>query len=434
MDTVSLSFILLLILLFALAGGLWIALSLGLIGFVGMIVASGVAPYQVMSTAMWQSLTSWDLTALPMFVLMGEILYRTRLSRDLFDGLAPWVQHLPGRLLHVSVFGSTVFAAVSGSSAATCATIGRIVLPELKQRGYDTSRAVGTLAGSGTIGLMIPPSIILIVYATATEQSVARLFIAGVLPGLMVAALFSGFLVVWALLNPRLMPPADPPLPWSQRISATLRLLPVMGLILGVIGSIYAGLASATEAAAVGVLLSLALSAAQKSLSWRGFREALFSATRTSCMICFILAGAAFLTAAMGYTGIPRNLAQWISGFDLANWQLLMALTLFFVVMGCFLDGISMVVLTTSIVVPMVTAAGFDLIWFGIFIVLVVEMAQITPPVGFNLYVLQALTGRNILRVGLDALPLFMLLLVAVVLLALFPQIALWLPETMLDV
>ncbi|NCQ23208.1 MAG: C4-dicarboxylate ABC transporter permease [Rhodobacteraceae bacterium CG17_big_fil_post_rev_8_21_14_2_50_63_15] len=434
MDIVSLSFILLVILLLALAGGLWIALSLGLIGFVGMIAASGVAPYQVMSTAMWQSLTSWDLTALPMFVLMGEVLYRTRLSRDLFEGLAPWVQRLPGRLLHVSVFGSTVFAAVSGSSAATCATIGRIVLPELKRRGYDTSRAVGTLAGSGTIGLMIPPSIILIVYATATEQSVARLFIAGVLPGLMVAGLFSGFLMVWALLNPRLMPPADPPLPWARRLTATLRLLPVMGLILGVIGSIYAGLASATEAAAVGVLLSLALSAAQQSLSWGGFRDALFSATRTSCMICFILAGAAFLTAAMGYTGIPRNLAHWIGGFGLANWQLLMALTLFFVVMGCFLDGISMVVLTTSIVVPMVTAAGFDLIWFGIFIVLVVEMAQITPPVGFNLYVLQALTGRNILRVGLDALPLFLLLLVAVVLLAIFPQIALWLPATMLDV
>lgn len=433
MDILTLSFLLMAFLLLLLAGGVWIAMALGAIAYLAMVLKVGAAPGQVLSTSVWQSITSWDLTALPMFILMGDILYRTRIAQDLFEGLAPWLQRIPGRLLHVNVLGCTVFAAVSGSSAATCATIGRIALPELKKRGYDMGRAIGTLAGSGTIGLMIPPSIILIVYATATEQSVARLFIAGVIPGLMLAALFSGFIIVWALLNKDKMPPREPAQSFANRLPATLRLIPVILLIMGVIGSIYGGLASATEAAVVGVFLSLVLSFLQGTLTADGMKEALLSATRTSCMICFILAGAAFLTAAMGFTGIPRALAEWIGSYNLSNWQLLMALTVFFILLGCFLDGISMVVLTTSIIMPLVQQAGFDLIWFGIYIVLVVEMAQITPPVGFNLYVLQALTGRNIVQLGLNALPLFLLMMLAVVLLAAFPGIALWLPSQMLD-
>ena len=433
MDILTLSFLLMAFLLLLLAGGVWIAMALGAIAYLAMALKVGAAPGQVLSTSVWQSITSWDLTALPMFILMGDILYRTRIAQDLFEGLAPWLQRIPGRLLHVNVLGCTVFAAVSGSSAATCATIGRIALPELQKRGYDMGRAIGTLAGSGTIGLMIPPSIILIVYATATEQSVARLFIAGVVPGLMLAAMFSGFIIVWALLNKDKMPPREPAQSFANRLPATLRLIPVILLIMGVIGSIYGGLASATEAAVVGVFLSLVLSFFQGTLTTTGMKEALLSATRTSCMICFILAGAAFLTAAMGFTGIPRALAEWIGSYNLSNWQLLAALTVFFILLGCFLDGISMVVLTTSIIMPLVQQAGFDLIWFGIYIVLVVEMAQITPPVGFNLYVLQALTGRNILQLGLNALPLFLLMMLGVVLLAAFPGIALWLPSQMLD-
>lgn len=433
MDILTLSFLLMAFLLLLLAGGVWIAMALGAIAYLAMALKVGAAPGQVLSTSVWQSITSWDLTALPMFILMGDILYRTRIAQDLFEGLAPWLQRIPGRLLHVNVLGCTVFAAVSGSSAATCATIGRIALPELQKRGYDMGRAIGTLAGSGTIGLMIPPSIILIVYATATEQSVARLFIAGVVPGLMLAAMFSGFIIVWALLNKDKMPPREPAQSFANRLPATLRLIPVILLIMGVIGSIYGGLASATEAAVVGVFLSLVLSLLQGTLTTTGMKEALLSATRTSCMICFILAGAAFLTAAMGFTGIPRALAEWIGSYNLSNWQLLAALTVFFILLGCFLDGISMVVLTTSIIMPLVQQAGFDLIWFGIYIVLVVEMAQITPPVGFNLYVLQALTGRNILQLGLNALPLFLLMMLGVVLLAAFPGIALWLPSQMLD-
>jgi tripartite ATP-independent transporter DctM subunit len=352
----------------------------------------------------------------------------------MFEGLAPWMQRLPGRLLHVNVVGCAIFAAVSGSSAATCATIGRISLPELSKRGYDMRIAIGTLAGSGTLGLLIPPSIIMIVYAAATDQSIARLFIAGVVPGIMLAGLFMGFVMAWALINRDHMPPPEPPASFANRVAATRRLIPVILLILGVIGSIYGGLASATEAAVVGVFLSLVLSWWSGSLSRQNFREALLGATKTSCMIAFILAGAAFLTAAMGFTGIPRALAEWITALNLSHWALLAALTVFYIILGCFLDGISMVVLTTSVIMPLVERAGFDLIWFGIYVVLVVEMAQITPPVGFNLYVLQGMTGHNIFTIARYTVPLFLLMCVAVVLIVMFPQIALWLPSTMLDV
>ncbi|MCL4768352.1 MAG: TRAP transporter large permease subunit [Hyphomicrobiaceae bacterium] len=432
MDLMTLTALLIALLFALLAGGVWVALALAAVGMVAMAqVAAPAGP--VMATSIWQSLNNWDLTALPMFILMGEVLYRTRLSEDMFEGLAPWLSRLPGRLLHTNIVGCAIFAAVSGSSAATTATIGRIALPELKKRGYDERMTIGTLAGSGTLGLLIPPSIIMIVYATATDQSVARLFIAGVVPGLMLAGLFMGYVMLWSMAFKHRMPPAEPATTFVDRVVATRRLIPVILLIAGVIGSIYGGLASATEAAVVGVFLSLVLSWSMGTLTKVSATDALLSATRTSCMICFILAGAAFLTTAMGFTGIPRELAEWVGSFDLTQWQLLVALTLFYILLGCFLDGISMVVLTTSIIMPMVEKAGFDLIWFGIYVVIVTEMAQITPPVGFNLYVLQSMTGRNLFIIGWYALPLFLLMVVAVALLALFPGLALWLPSTMLD-
>lgn len=431
MDLVTLSVVLLVLLFVILATGVWIGAALAMIGFVAIVVKSTAGPVGVFGTSIWSASISWDLTALPMFIWMGEILYRTRLSEDLFEGLAPWLSRLPGRLLHVNVVGCGIFAAVSGSSAATCATIGRIALPELAKRGYSERMAIGTLAGSGTLGLLIPPSIIMIVYGAATDQSIARLFIAGIIPGIMLAGLFMGYVALWAMLNPQRMPPADPPTSFRNRMAATRRLLPVVLLIAGVIGSIYGGLASATEAAVVGVFLALALSFFMGTLNKASFLDALIGATRTSCMIAFILAGAAFLTSAMGFTGIPRALATFITDLGLSHWQLLAALTVFYILLGCFLDGISMVVLTTSIIMPLVEKAGFDLIWFGIYVVLVVEMAQITPPVGFNLFVLQGMTGRNIFQIGLYALPLFLLMALAIALLVAFPGIALWLPSTM---
>jgi tripartite ATP-independent transporter DctM subunit len=432
--TLELAAILILLLFAILSTGAWIALALVACALFAVLTTASTPPGQVLATSIWAASNSWDLTALPMFIWMGEILYRTRLSEDMFDGLAPWLQRLPGRLLHVNIVGCAIFAAASGSSAATSATIGRIALPQLLRRGYDERMAIGTLAGAGTLGLLIPPSIILIVYATATDQSIARLFIAGVLPGAMLAALFMGYVITWALLYPGKMPHPEPAMTFAKRVRASRRLIPIILLILGVIGSIYGGLASATEAAVVGVFLSLVLSWRTGMLTTESFFAALLAATRTSCMIAFILAGAAYLTAAMGFTGIPSALAEWITGYDLSHWALLAVLTVFYVILGCFLDGISMVVLTTSIIMPLVQKTGFDLIWFGIYLVVVVEMAQITPPLGFNLFVLQSMTGKNIFLIALYTLPLFLLMVVAVALLAAFPAIALWLPSTMFDI
>ncbi|UEM02966.1 TRAP transporter large permease subunit [Skermanella rosea] len=432
MDPLILSAVLIVLLLLLLASGIWVALSLLAVGLIAMVFFTSAPSGLVMATTVWGASASWTLTALPLFIWMGEILFRTRLSEDMFQGLAPWMARLPGRLMHVNIVGCGIFAAVSGSSAATCATIGRMSLPELKRRGYDERMSIGTLAGSGTLGLLIPPSIIMIVYGVAADVSIGRLFIAGVLPGILLIALFMGYVVVWSLMNPDRTPPGGPAMTLGERLRASRRLIPVVVLIAAVIGSIYSGIATATEAAALGVAGALVLSAASGTLTWNSFRESLMGAMVTSSMIAFILAGAAFLTVAMGFTGIPRVLAQFINDLGLSPLALLAALTVFFVLLGCFLDGISMVVLTTSVVMPMVQAAGIDPLWFGIYIVLVVEMAQITPPVGFNLFVLQGLTGRDILYVARAALPFFLILVVAIVLVTVFPGIVTWLPAQMI--
>jgi tripartite ATP-independent transporter DctM subunit len=431
MDLVLLGLTLVIALFAFLGSGVWVALSLFGVALIaiGLFTSAPVGP--IMSTTVWGSSNSWELAALPMFIWMGEILFRSRLSEDMFNGLAPWITRLPGRLMHVNILGCGIFAAVSGSSAATAATIGKMAIPELSKRGYDEKLMIGTLAGSGTLGLLIPPSIILIVYGVGTDQSIARLFIAGVIPGIMLVIMFMGYVVAWSLLNRDKVPPIDIAMTLMERIHAARSLIPVVLLIAGVIGTIYTGFASPTEAAAVGVVLALFLSWVTGSMSRETFVDALMGATKTSCMIAFILAGAAFLTVAMGFTGIPRHLAEWIGAMQLSPYMLLFALTLFFMVLGCFLDGISVVVLTTSVILPMVEAAGLDLIWFGIYIVIVVEMSQITPPVGFNLFVLQALTGKNILYVARCALPFFLLLVAAVVLVVAFPELATWLPERM---
>jgi len=418
--------------LLALLGlGVWVGFALLLVGALAMALFTSAPLGAVLATTSWGAANSWALAALPLFIWMGEILFRSRLSEDMFAGLSPWLTRLPGRLLHVNVFGCAVFAAVSGSSAATAATIGKLSMPELSRRGYPETMMIGTLAGPATLGLLIPPSIILIVYGVATEQSIARLFVAGVLPGLLMTALFVGYVVIWALANPRAIPAEDQHFSFREKLSRSRRLIPVMALIAGVIGSIYAGIASPTDAAAVGVVLALALAGAQGSLTRTVFLDGLMGATRTSCMIAFILAGAAFLTVAMGFTGIPRMLAEWIGALGLSQVELLAALTVFFVVLGMFLDGISVVVLTTSVVMPMVQAAGIDPLWFGIYIVIVVEMSQITPPVGFNLFVLQALTGRSIMVVAGAALPFFLLMAAALAIIMAFPGVVTWLLNRM---
>jgi len=415
-----------------LAGGVWIGLALMAIGILGMLGFTPRAPGDGMAVAIWSHGSSWTLTALPLFLWMGEILFRTKLSEDMFKGLSPWLERLPGRLLHTNIIGCTLFAAVSGSSAATCATIGKIALPELERRGYPESMALGTLAGAGTLGLLIPPSIIMIVYGVAADVSISKLFIGGVLPGILLASLFMGWVVVWSLLNPEKIPAADLKTTFVEKLAASKNLIPVILLIGGVLGSIYSGIATATEAAAIGVIGSLIIAASQRTLNRKSFFGALMGATRLYCMIALILAGSAFLTLAMGYIGLPRHLAEWIGALGLSPAMLLVALAIFYILLGCFLDGISIVVLTMAVLMPTIQAAGIDPLWFGIFVVVVVEMAQVTPPVGFNLFVLQGLTGRDMTVIARYALPYFLLMVVAVVLLYTFPGLVTWLPGQMI--
>src|SRR5690242_14359968 len=423
---------LLIVALFALLGsGVWIGLALAGVAWIGMTLFSSRPAGDAMAVTIWGTASSWTLTALPLFVWMGEILFRTRLSEDMFKGLAPWLERVPGRLLHTNVIGCAIFAAVSGSSAATCATIGKMTLPELLRRGYPDTITIGTLAGAGTLGLLIPPSIIMIVYGVAANVSISHLFIAGVIPGLVLASLFSGYIVAWALLHRDLVPTIAERTTLLQKLHASRHLIPIVLLIALVLGSIYAGIATATEAAAFGVVGALLISAAQGSLNWTTFRVSTLGATRLYCMIALILAGASFLTLAMGYIGLPRHLAEWIGGLGLSQLALIVALMVFYIILGCFLDGISMVVLTMGVILPTVEKAGIDLVWFGIFIVLVVEMAQITPPVGFNLFVLQGMTQRQITWIARHSMPMFALMCVAVLAIWYFPVIVTFLPQHM---
>ena len=430
MDVSMIGLIVAIIMLVLLASGVWVAVTLMSVGLISMLAFSHAPAASIQATVIWGQSSSWALTALPLFIWMGEILYRTRLAKDMFEGLTPWLAGFPGRLIHINVVSCGIFAAVSGSSAATTATIGRITIPELLKRGYDEKTTIGSLAGSSTLGFLIPPSIIMIVYGVAADVSITRLFIAGVLPGLMLMVLFMGYLAIWSMLNPSKVPPREARVPILRRIWETRKLFPIVLLMIAVIGSIYMGVATATEAAAVGVVGALLIALFTGSLNRKTFIDSVLGATRTSVMVSFILAGAAFLSTAMGFTGIPRELASWVGTLGLNKFELLMALTLLFIILGCFLDGISIVVLTAAVIMPITQQAGIDPIWFGIFIVVVIEMSQITPPVGINLFILQSMTGRNIWEVAKAAFPFFMLLVLATVLLIVFPEIATWLPDT----
>jgi len=419
------------VLLFFLGSGIWVALSMIGVSAIGMMLFTSRPVGDAMATTIWGTSSSWTLTALPLFVWMGEILFRTKLSENLFKGLSPWMQKLPGGLIHVNIVGCALFAAISGSSAATVATVGKMSIPELRKRNYPEKILLGSLAGSGTLGLLIPPSIILIIYGVAVQESIAKLFIAGIIPGIMIALIFMSYVVIWSLINKKDMPKILEEYSFLEKVKRSGQLLPVILLILGVIGSIYTGIATATEAASLGVVGALILSYFQKSLTFDTFKSSLLGATKTSCMIAFILAGSTFLSLAMGFTGLPRNLAIWIQSMDLSPYVLILVLTIFYIILGMFLDGISAVVLTMAIIEPMIRQAGFDMIWFGIFLVIVVEMAQITPPVGFNLFVLQGMANRDMGYIAKSAFPLFLLMILAVILVVVFPEIALFLPEQM---
>ena len=417
------------VLFFLLGTGVWVGLALMGVAWVGMELFTTRPVGDTMITTIWASSSSWTLTALPLFIWMGEILYRTRLSEDMFKGLSPWLARLPGGLVHTNIVACTVFAAVSGSSAATLTTVGKMSIPELRARKYPEKMIIGTLAGAATLGLMIPPSLALIVYGVTVNESITKLFFAGVFPGLVLAGMFMGYVAIISFTSKDWNPTVETGMTLGQKIANSRFLLPVFALITVVIGSMYGGYATATEAAAIGVIGALVLALFQGSLNWDSFRESLMGATRTSAMIALILAGAAFLKLSMGFTGLPRALADGIAAMELTRFQLLMALLVFYIVLGMFLDGISAIVLTMAVVEPMVRSAGIDLIWFGIFVVVVIEMAQITPPIGFNLFVLQGMTNHDMGYITKAALPMFGIMVLMVFVLIWFPEIATWLPD-----
>ena len=429
MGQLELSALLLAALLIVLCGGLWISLSLMACGWIAMVLTTSVPVGKVLATAAWGSISSWTLAALPLFIWMGEILFRTRLSDEIFRGLSPWVGWIPGRLLHVNVLGCGIFGSVSGSSAATCATIAKIALPELKRRGYDEMVSIGSLAGSGTLGILIPPSITMVVYAVAADVSIIQLFLAGFLPGLVVMVLYSGYIAAWAVTHPDRMPPREPGMSFGERFERSRDLIPTALLIILVLLSLVFGWATATECAAWGVAGSLAIAAWHRQLTFASFWASVMGTVRMTCMIMLILASAAFLSAAMAYTAIPQSLAQWVAGMNLSPYMLIAILTIMYMLLGTALDGISMIVLTSVVVLPMVKAAGFDLVWFGIFMILTIEMAEVSPPVGFNLFVLQTMSGHDSLTVAKASLPFFFLLAVAVAIITIFPEVVMVLPR-----
>ena len=437
MSLIAIGGLLLALMLILLAIGVWIGMTLAIVGGVGMVAFTSL-PSDVVAknlfTAFWGANASWELAALPLFIWMGEILFRTRLSEQMFNGLAPWLNRVPGRLMHTTILGCGIFGSVSGSSAATCATISKVALPELQRRGYDENLALGALATAGTLGILIPPSITMVVYAVAAEASIVRIFLAGFIPGFLLMLLFSGYIGWWALRHPDRIPPADPPSTLAHKIRASGQLIPCALLILFVIVVLVLGWATATECAAYGVFGALVLAWLGGSLTRASFVESLLSATRVSCMIMFILAGAKFLSMTMGYTGIPRALAEWVGSLGLSPYMLIGVLALIYIVLGTALDGISMIVLTAAVVLPMIQQAGFDLIWFGIFVVLLVEIAEVTPPVGFNLFVLQNMTGKDSNTIARASLPFFAMLVLCIAIVTVFPKLVTWLPDLVMGV
>ncbi|MGE0799121.1 MAG: TRAP transporter large permease [Lautropia sp.] len=437
MSVVEVGSFLLIVMLILLTGGIWIAVTLALVGWIGMVLFTNIPPAvwgKNLFSALWDSNASWELAALPLFIWMGEILFRTRLSEEMFEGLSPLLSRVPGRLMHTTILGCGIFGSVSGSSAATCATIAKVALPELLRRGYDERLALGSLATAGTLGILIPPSITMVVYAVAADASIIRIFLAGFIPGFLLMLLFSAYIGWWSLRHPERVPAAEPPSSFWSKVKRSGNLIPCSLLIVFIVWVLIAGWATATECAAYGVLGSLAIAAWGRSLSWESFWGSLMGSTRVSCMIMFILAGAAFLTKTMAFTGIPRELAEWVNGLGLSPYALIAVLSVLYLVLGTALDGISMIVLTSAIVLPMIQLAGFDLIWFGIFVVLLVEIAEVTPPVGFNLFVLQNMTGKDSNTIALAALPFFGCLLLCIALITAFPALVTWLPDLVMGV
>ncbi len=440
-DPLLLSVVLMAIMFLFLLSSIWIGVSLMLTGMAGMLLFEHHLPPTIslfqkagdlLAGSLYDSLNSWSLAALPMFILMGEILYHSSISTRLLNGLMPWLTHIPGRLLHVNVAACSLFAAVSGSSAATTATVGKITLNELKQRGYSKKLALGSLAGSGTLGFLIPPSLIMIIYGVLSDVSIGKLFIAGIFPGLLLGTVYSLYIVIVASLDKRVVPPQREHFTMRERVASIKELIPIFSLIALVLGSIYGGFATPTEAAALGVVGAILLALYFRSFSWRIFQDSLLNAVKTTVMISFIIAGASFLSQVVGFLGIARAISAYIGGLGLSPYMLILVIGIMYVFLGMILDGISIVVMTLPIVLPIIVMAGFDPLWFGIFLVFMVELSQITPPVGFSLFVIQSISGEDIGYILRATFPFFLIMIAIVTVVTFFPEIATYLPQHMI--
>ncbi len=420
------------LLFLTLGSGIWVGFSLFIVGFAGMTFYSSLPAGFNMASSVWATVEKWEYVALPLFIFMGEILFRSGISERLFKALVPWLYRLPGGLLLMNIVSCTLFAAVSGSSAATTATVGRITLAEFDKLGYDRRLAMGSLAGAGTLGFLIPPSLIMIIYAILAEVSIGKMFIAGIFPGLLLSGIYSAYIIYRGIRNPNIAPRMQESYSWGDRIRGLKDLLPTLLLIVMVLGSIYAGVATPTEAAALGVLGATIFAVINRQMNVRIMFDCLRGAVKTNAMIMIIVVGAGFLSRVMGFLGIPAAITETITQMDLSPYMLMVLLGGVYVVLGCLLDGFSIVVMTLPIALPMVTAAGFDPIWFGIYLILMVEISQITPPVGFNLFVIQGLTEEPITKVARYAMPFFFLMLLTTAIITVFPEIALYLPKLMI--
>lgn len=431
MTMVGVSIMILGLLFFTLGSSLWVGISLTLVGVLGIEFLTSVSPFMILGNILFNQTASSTMMALPLFIFMGEVLFRSKISENLFKGLAPWVDSLPGGLIHVNIVACALFAAVSGSSAATTATVGKITLPELSKRKYDKGLSLGTLAGSGTLGFLIPPSMMMLVYGVTAEVSVGKLFIAGLLPALVIALGLMAYVIVKCLIDPKKAPRNLEGFTWKDRIKAIPLILPVVVIIGIVLGGIYAGWTTPTEAASIGAIASVLFAFASKSMNLQIFKDTIMASIKTTAMIMLIVTGAAFLSVAMGYLGIPAALTNLIVSKNVGPYQLIFITSILYLVLGMFIEGFSMIVMTLPLILPLIITSGFDPIWFGVYLVIMIEIAQITPPVGFNLFIINGITGESMSNIARYALPSFIILGLVVVLITIFPQIVLVLPNMM---
>lgn len=414
--------------------GVWIPLAIGLSGLVFLAMTSGMGAFQGLGLSIWGGVNSFTLTAIPLFILMAEFLLKSGLSERVYRGLSHLVHRLPGGLLQTNIVGCSIFSAISGSSVATAASIGTVAIPELLKRNYGRYLSVGTIAAGGTLGILIPPSIAMIIYGSFTNLSIAKLFMAGVVPGLLLVLLFMTFIGVYALIRPDVAPKSEEENgDESQSAGQTLNdLMPFALLISVVLGSLYLGFATPTESAALGCVFSAIIARVWGRLDLETLYYIIQRTVQVSGSILAIVFAAYIFSYSVALSGVGQDIAAAIGGLDLSRWQLILLLFLFYTLLGCLVDSISMIVITVPVLAPVLAIYGFDGVWFGVILVLLIEIGQITPPMGLNLFVVQGVWDGRLGEVVRGVIPFYLIIILMIAIVTLVPSVALWLPEQMI--